>query len=321
MTIDSIKAPVMAELDQLDHKINALCGSPVELVNKVVGHILKNSGKRLRPLLLILMAKALGNTSVQPINFAVVIEYIHTATLLHDDVVDESALRRGQPTANLHYGNQASVLVGDYLYSKAFGLIVAENNEKALTSLSTATARIAEAEALQLMNRQNAEMLESTYVEIIHGKTGELFGVAAEIGAILGNADAQTQQAMKAFGIHLGTAFQLADDALDFIASSQQMGKTQGDDLDKGTPTLPFIYALQKTNPSDKAYLVEAISGKSSHFDKVFTILNQTGAIEYTLKKAKEQATLAADQLTQLPETVYRQALQTLANFAVERTY
>ena len=268
------------------------------------------------------MAKALDYRASHHITLAAVVEFIHTATLLHDDVVDESTLRRGQDTANALWGNSASVLVGDYLYSRSFELMVGVQNLQVMGLLSKTTTAIAEGEVLQLLNCNDASTTESKYLEVISRKTAILFSAAAQLPAILKGLDAAGQTALSAYGLHLGIAFQLVDDALDYSANQEELGKNLGDDLADGKATLPLIYAMQNANPEQAAILKNAIeNGDREAFRDVYEVVQQTGAIEYTLARAKDEARQAIDALQVLTESEYKTALVELAHFSVARTY
>ncbi len=296
--------------------------SDVVLINQIGHYIVNSGGKRLRPMLLLLAAKALNCNDPHVITLAAVIEFIHTATLLHDDVVDESTLRRGRDTANALWGNSASVLVGDYLYSRSFELMVSVQNLRIMEVLSHTTTAIAEGEVLQLLNCNNPATTEQKYLDVIARKTAILFSAAVQLSAILAGAPEPVEAALKTYGLHLGIAFQLIDDALDYRATPEELGKNLGDDLADGKPTLPLIYALEKSNAKQADILRRAIEqGDREAFQDVLDIVISTDAISYTSGRAVEEANRAIEALSVLPETSYKVALVNLAKFSVERSY
>jgi len=319
---ESIKNLTIAEAKAVDQLIvDELC-SDVVLINQVGQYIIGNGGKRLRPMLLLLTAKALGQVSQDHLILAAVIEFIHTATLLHDDVVDESALRRGRDSANAVWGNAASVLVGDYLYSSAFEMMVRTSNMRVMEILSKTTTAIAEGEVLQLLNCNNPETTEGKYLEVISRKTAILFSAATRLGAVISNADADTEDALARYGQHLGVAFQLIDDALDYKADKDELGKNLGDDLAEGKPTLPLIYAIQNGTSEETAIITNAIkTGDRDAFNAVFDIVQRTKAIDYTENRATKEAQNAIDAIAFLKESCYESALIALARFSVQRSY
>jgi octaprenyl-diphosphate synthase len=314
-----------------DNLIKECLRSRVELINQVGDHIVESGGKRLRPLLVLLAAKAFGyetnfndQSRIGHIQLAATIELFHTASLLHDDVVDHSELRRGKPTANKIWGEQASVLVGDYLYSRAFQLMVNVNNMKVLEIMAKASNLMAEGEVLQLLNCHNPDITQENYMQVIYHKTGTLFAAAAQMGPIL-TQQHEYMETMYEYGKCLGTAFQLVDDALDYSMSSEQMGKNMGDDLSEGKPTLPFIRALselEKKNSSQASILREAVkSGKTENMHELIDIIQSTDAISYTHEVAKQQGALAIDHLKQIPASIYRESLEKMVEFAIARHY
>lgn len=295
--------------------------SDVALVNQLGHYIVAAGGKRLRPLLVLVVANALGYQGNQHHQTAAIVEFIHTATLLHDDVVDESDRRRGRETANAMFGNAASVLVGDFLYSRAFQMMVAIDQMEIMKILSDTTNKIAEGEVLQLMNCNDPGASEASYFKVIENKTAILFAAACELGAIIAGQK-QHRKNLHHYGLHLGLAFQLMDDALDYVADSEELGKNVGDDLAEGKPTLPLIYAKQKADTVDAQLIHECIkNGGRDSLEKVQAIIKQTHAIEYTLKKADQQVALAKQELTNLPDNPYTKALYELAELAVERRF
>jgi octaprenyl-diphosphate synthase len=319
---NAIKNLTHAETAAVDLLILNELSSDVVLINQIGHYIISNGGKRLRPLLLLLAAKALGDANDHHLILAAVIEFIHTATLLHDDVVDESELRRGQESANAVWGNAASVLVGDYLYSSAFEMMVRTNNMRVMEILSKTTTAIAEGEVLQLLNCNNPDTTEAKYLEVIARKTAILFSAATRLAAVISNTDKTIEDSLAAYGQHLGVAFQLIDDALDYTATIETLGKNLGDDLAEGKPTLPLIYAIAKGTPDEAQIIINAIKiGSREAFDDVYTIVKKTQAIEYTEHCAQQQAQLAIDALNCLPDSIYKEALAQLARFSVQRTH
>lgn len=318
----AIQQLTLSEAKAVDQLIVSELSSDVILINEIGRYIVTNGGKRLRPMLLLLAAKALGEVSQNHLILAAVIEFIHTATLLHDDVVDESDLRRGEASANAVWGNAASVLVGDYLYSSAFEMMVRTNNMRVMELLSKTTTAIAEGEVLQLLNCNNPETTEAKYLEVISRKTAILFSAATQLAGILSNSGEVIETALAQYGQHLGVAFQLIDDALDYTSSADELGKNLGDDLAEGKPTLPLIYAIQNGTPEETAIIVAAIkNGNREVFNEVYQIVKRTKAIDYTEKRADESAQKAIDALAVLPESDYKNALILLAKFAVQRSY
>ncbi len=322
MSLELIRSFVQDDLIATDKFICTELLSDIPLINQLVEYILKSGGKRIRPLLVLLTARAFDHQKQQHIELAAAIELIHTATLLHDDVVDSSALRRGNQTANHIWGNESSVLVGDFLYSRAFQLIVKLQNLEIMNIFANATNLIAEGEVLQLINRHDPDATEQSYYNIIQRKTAKLFEVASQIGAALCNYRPPQMAAMQHYGISLGTAYQLIDDALDYCSSADEMGKNMGDDLAEGKPTLPLIYALRYGKPAEVKLIRNAIkTGSTKKLDSILTIIESTGAIEYTANAAKLHIQEAINSLTHIPESPYRKALQDLAEFVVARKY
>ena len=276
----------------------------------------------MRPLSVLLAARACGYRGSAHVPVAVIIEFIHTATLLHDDVVDESALRRGRKTANSVFGNQASVLVGDFLYSRAFQMMVEVGEMDILDVLANATNTIAEGEVLQLMNCNNPDLAETDYLEVIFRKTAKLFEAGAECAAILAGNGEKTRKALVDYGRHLGLAFQLVDDALDYNASAEELGKNIGDDLAEGKSTLPLIYAMDKGSAAERHMIREAIeTGGTQNLTSIHLAIQATGGLRYTADRAQEEAEAAVQALERLPKTPYREGLITLARFAVNRRF
>jgi octaprenyl-diphosphate synthase len=320
--LDSINQLMAGDMTAVNQLIEKRLQSDVALVNQVSGYIINSGGKRLRPVLVLLSARAFGYTGEQHFNLAAIVEFIHTATLLHDDVVDASDRRRGQETANALWGNEAAVLVGDFLYSRAFQMMVDVQRMRVMEILSHATNVIAEGEVLQLLNCNDPDTTEQRYLDVIHCKTAKLFEAAAQLGAILCNATPEQEQAMAKYGMHLGTAFQLVDDVLDYSASSEEMGKNVGDDLAEGKPTLPLIRAMRQGTEEQSALIRKAIEvGGRDNIDAVMAAIESTDAIAYTARKAREEADLAIAQLRHIPASNYADALKTLADFSVSRTF
>lgn len=322
MPLESIRSLVQSDLEATDQFICTELKSDIPFINQLIEYILKSGGKRIRPLLVLLAARAFQHQKQQHIDLSAAIELIHTATLLHDDVVDNSSLRRGHETANNIWGNEASVLVGDFLYSRAFQLIVKLQHLPILNIFANATNIIAEGEVLQLINCHNPDTTEQAYFEVIQRKTAKLFEVATQTGTALATSNTHYVTAMQHYGLNLGIAYQLIDDALDYSASTEQMGKNMGNDLTEGKPTLPMIYALRHGSSSEIVLLRHAIeTGSTENISAIMEIIESTGAIEYTAKSAKQHALQASKILTDIPDSPYRQAMQTLAEFVVERNY
>lgn len=322
MEISAIRDLAAADMQAVDDLILRRLHSDVVLINQIGHYIINSGGKRLRPMIVLLAARALDYQGSQHIDLAAVIEFIHTATLLHDDVVDESDLRRNRDTANAVWGNAASVLVGDFLYSRAFEMMVEVDRMRVMEILSHATNRIAEGEVLQLLNCNDPDTDEQKYREVILRKTATLFEAGAQLGAVLCNAPAAQEEALAAYGLHLGIAFQIIDDALDYSSSAEEMGKNIGDDLAEGKPTLPLIRAMQTGSNEQKAMLREVIEkGGRERIKEVIAAIESTDAIEYTARLAAEEAEMAAQALEALPESPYREALASLARYAVSRSH
>ena len=320
--IDTLHALIYGDMRLVDNLIQESLQSDVVLINQVGHHIVNSGGRRLRPALLLLIAQHFAYSGSQHINLAAIIEFIHTATLLHDDVVDASILRRGQETANQRWGNEASVLVGDFLYSRAFQMMVDTNSMRVMDVLSEATNTIAEGEVQQLLNSHDPEISENSYIDVIQSKTAKLFEAAGRLGAILSERSLDDEQAMARYGMHLGTAFQLIDDVLDYSASSSELGKNIGDDLAEGKPTLPLLYAMWNSQEDEANIIRNAIiNGGLDKIDIIQQIINNTGAIEYTAKLAQKEADLAIESLDRFSTTEYLEAMVNLANFSIERRF
>jgi len=321
-TIDEINQLIADDMDELNACIQTRLHSEVVLINQIGNHIINSGGKRLRPIIHLLSAKALAYDGSQHVDLSAIIEFIHTATLLHDDVVDNSDLRRGEDTANALWGNSVSVLVGDFLYSRAFEMMVEIDRMQIMSILSKATNTIAEGEVLQLLNCHDPDTTEARYLEVIHSKTAKLFEAASELGAVLCYRPAEEQQAMAKYGMHLGCAFQLIDDVLDYTSSAEDMGKNLGDDLAEGKPTLPLIYAMQNGTEEQSKMIREAIENDGlDKIDEIHRIIHSSGAIDYTSDCAKNEAQQAIAALEFLPDTKYKDALIFLANFSVNRNH
>jgi len=297
-------------------------GSDVALVNQVAHHIIHHGGKRLRPLAVLLAARACGCDQAGPVAAAAIIEFIHTATLLHDDVVDRSGLRRGQQTANSLFGNEASVLVGDFLYSRAFQMMVEIQELRVLEVLANATNTIAEGEVLQLMNCNNPDITEDDYMEVIYRKTAKLFEAGSRIGAILAKQGEAIEQSLVSYGRHLGLAFQLVDDALDYDATTEELGKNIGDDLADGKPTLPLIFAMKHGSAAERHMIREAVeTGSTQNLRSIQLAIETSGGMRYTAERAEREADLAVLALDGLPWSKFKDGLVGLAQFAVKRRF
>ena len=321
-SLDALRALVTEDWADVNRVIVRRLGSDVALVNQVAHHIIHNGGKRLRPLAVLLAARACGCAQQCHVAAAAIIEFIHTATLLHDDVVDSSGLRRGQETANALFGNQASVLVGDFLYSRAFQMMVELKDLRILDVLANATNTIAEGEVLQLMNCNNPDTSEADYMEVIYRKTAKLFEAGTRIGAILAGHDETLEQALVSYGRHLGQAFQLVDDALDYDASPEEFGKNIGDDLAEGKPTLPLIYAMAHGSAAERHMIREAIeTGGTRNLTSIQLAIETSGGLRYTGERAREEVERAVAALAPLPASKYRDGLTGLAHFAVHRRF
>lgn len=306
----------------VDDVIREKLHSHVLLIRQVSEYIINSGGKRLRPALVILSAGAFGYPGKYHYNLAAVVEFIHTATLLHDDVVDESSLRRNKETANALFGNAASVLVGDFLYSRAFQMMVEVNNMRVMQILADATNTIAEGEVLQLLNCRDPHVTEENYLQVIRYKTAKLFEAASRLGAVLGNANPIEEEAMAVYGMHLGTAFQLIDDMLDYTGNNQDIGKNLGDDLAEGKPTLPLIYAMRVGTPEQAGIIRKAIEdGGKDGFQPVLNVIQQTAALDYAKQCAEAEIATAIAAIASLPESENKECLLELARFSVTRNH
>ncbi|MBV8784447.1 MAG: octaprenyl diphosphate synthase [Gammaproteobacteria bacterium] len=321
MSLPEIRALVQPDLRAVDAVIRARLKSSVPLVDQVAEHIIAGGGKRLRPTLVVLVARACGIAGDAHIEAAAFIEFIHTATLLHDDVVDGSSLRRGRDTANRVFGNQASVLVGDFVYSRAFQMMAGLACQPVMEIMALATNVIAEGEVLQLMNARDPDTTEARYLEVIYRKTAKLFEAGAEVAAVLAGTSPEGRRALAAYGRHLGTAYQLVDDVLDYRSNPKERGKNLGDDLAEGKPTLPLIHALRQGNETQRSAIRDAIRhGGLVQLDPVVAAIDSTGGLEYTTDRALEESRRALECLASLPHTPYRDGLAALAHFAAEHT-
>jgi octaprenyl-diphosphate synthase len=322
LNFDDVMALCQSDMQAVDQVIHQRLSSDVVLINQLSHYIVNSGGKRLRPLLALVSAKTFNYQGDTHYLLAAIIEFIHTATLLHDDVVDESDLRRGNETANALFGNAASVLVGDFLYSRAFEMMVEVDDMRVMQILATTTNVIAEGEVMQLMNVHDAETTELKYLEVIYCKTAKLFEAATQLGAILCNRNEEEIQAMATYGRYLGTAFQLIDDVMDYSSNSEQMGKNVGDDLAEGKPTLPLIYAIQQGS-SEQATLIKSAIEKGGYdkIDEVQAIIQQTGALSYTEKMAQQHAERAIAELSHLPDSENKTILENIARLSVYRKH
>jgi len=311
-----------ADMAEVDKVIRERLYSDVTLVRQVSEYIIHSGGKRLRPALVVMAAKALGYQGALHHEMAAVVEFIHTATLLHDDVVDASDLRRGRDTANALFGNATSGLVGDFLYSRAFQMMVSANNMRVMEVLSDATNIIAEGEVLQLMNCNDPDIDEAAYLRVIRYKTAKLFEAAGRLGAIVNNSPRDIEDALGNYGMHLGTAFQIIDDVLDYSGDTDLIGKNVGDDLAEGKPTLPLLFAMKHGTPDEASVIRKAIEeGDSSNFQQILEIVRRTGALDHAHQQAEAESVLAKAALSALPSSQHKDALLELSAFAVTRGY
>lgn len=321
-SLADIEALIHTEMQAVNRRITTRLHSEVALIKHMSSYLIHSGGKRVRPMTVLLSARACDYRGDDHIALATVIEFIHTATLLHDDVVDSSAMRRGQASANHIWGNEASVLVGDFLYSRAFEMMVEVGNMAVMEVMAKTTNTIAEGEVLQLMNCHSPAVTEAQYLDTIQRKTAKLFESAAQLGAVLANQPPAMERAMTAYGLHLGTAFQLVDDVLDYTGSSDDIGKNVGDDLAEGKPTLPLINALQHGTNSQQKLVRDAIKrGGRDHIDELLATIESTGALAYTAHSARTQAHQAKQALAPVPGSPHKRALLDLADFVVDRTY
>jgi len=322
MTFESIRALVADDISATDKFIISQLESSIPLVKQIIEYVLTCGGKRVRPMVLLLSARALSHGGHRHVDLAAAIELIHTATLLHDDVVDSSTLRRGHKTANIIWGGDTSVLVGDFLYSRAFQIVVDQRHQEILDIFAKSTHFIAEGEILQLVNRHNPDTTEAFYFDIIERKTAKLFEVASQLGALLATESRHEVDALRDYGRHIGMAYQLIDDALDYAQSAEQTGKNVGQDLSEGKPTLPLIYAMHKSKGADLELIRTSIQhGSYDELENILGIIESTDAIKYTADTAKSHAQRAREALSAIPATPYRKALEELSDFVVERSY
>ncbi|MGB5354898.1 MAG: octaprenyl diphosphate synthase [Woeseia sp.] len=318
--MSDVKDLASDDMRAVDALIRTSLASDVALVSQVSEYIVTAGGKRLRPLIVLLAARALGYQGNRHVHAAAIVEFIHTATLLHDDVVDSSARRRGRDTANTVFGNQASVLVGDFLYSRAFQMMVDVGMMRVMQILADATNTIAAGEVMQLMNVHEADVSEDDYRQVIYRKTARLFEAGAQIAAVLAGRDAADEAAMICYGQNLGTAFQLIDDALDYDASPEELGKNLGDDLAEGKATLPLIYAMQQGSAKEHKLISDAIQhGGLDRLAEIQAVMESTGALKYTATRAQDAADLAIAALSDIPDSDWKEALIAIAEFAVRR--
>jgi octaprenyl-diphosphate synthase len=315
-------SPIAADMEAVNAVIRRQLHSDVPLVNQIAEYIISAGGKRLRPVLVLLMAQAYGYSGEKHHELAAVIEFIHTATLLHDDVVDESSLRRGRQTANALFGNAASVLVGDFLYSRAFQMMVAVDNARVMQIVADATNVIAEGEVLQLLNMHNPDVSEENYLQVIRSKTAKLFEAAAQLGALIAGAGDDAIDAAGEYGRSLGTAFQLIDDVLDYSGNAGDIGKNVGDDLREGKPTLPLIYLMEHGSAEQRALVRSCIeNGDEQHFDEILAAITSSGALNYTRHEAEKASQRAAAAISGLPNSQFKDSLLQLSVFAVDRNH
>ncbi len=318
--MDVFRNLIQADLDAVEQVIRDRLASEVPLIRQVADYLVSSGGKRLRPALVVLSAGASGYAGRAHLEIAAVVEFIHTATLLHDDVVDESSLRRGRATANARFGNAASVLVGDFIYSRAFQMMVGVGDMRVLAVLADATNVIAEGEVLQLLGVHNADLTEAEYLRVVRSKTAKLFEASARLGAVLAHQPPAHEQALATYGMHLGTAFQLIDDVLDYSGDRETIGKNLGDDLGEGKSTLPLIHALANASESQRRMLRQVIEdGSVERFDEVLAALEQCGSLEYARARAVGESKYAQDAIRSLPDSKYRDSLIDFAGFAVAR--
>lgn len=322
LDLKPIYALVQDDFNAVNQLILNYLNMNTQLIHEIGHHIINSGGKRMRPLLTVLSSHAVGYTGQKHIQLAVIIEFIHTVTLLHDDVVDDSKLRRGEQTANFIWGNRPSILVGDFLYSRAFQLMTELQDLKVMEILADTCNAIANAEVIQLMHCNNPETTEKTYMDVIEGKTAKLFEASTALPALIAQSSDEYYNALKTYGAHLGNAFQLIDDLIDYKSTSATSGKNLGDDLAEGKPTLPLIFALKNAKPAEQALIKSAIrNGGLDHLEDIIAIMEATGGLTYTYETAKKQIEFAKVAIDTLPETPFRAALVTLADFALTRAH
>jgi octaprenyl-diphosphate synthase len=322
VSIESIQSTIAKDMQAVDTVIRKHLHSEVALVRQVAEYIVGSGGKRLRPAMVLLAGGALGGIDARHHLLAAVVELIHTATLLHDDVVDGSEMRRGKATANTMFGNSASVLVGDFVYSRAFQMMVGAQDMRVMEVLADATNIIAEGEVLQLLNCHDADISDESYLKVIHYKTAKLFEAATRLGAIICHASENDEGALVAYGMRIGTAFQLIDDVLDFSGNSDEIGKNLGDDLAEGKPTLPLLYAMRHGTAEQRQLIRNAIEqGGLAEMAQILHAVNETGALAHVRQLAVAEAETACMAISHLPASIYKEALVELASFAVDRTF
>jgi octaprenyl-diphosphate synthase len=322
MDFQTIRELVKDDFEAVNREIAERLRSDVALINTLAAYIVSSGGKRLRPLLVLLGSRALGYRGSAHVVLAAIIEFIHTATLLHDDVVDASEMRRGRSTANSIWGNEASVLVGDFLYSRSFEMMVTVKNMRVMEILAGTTNMIARGEVIQLMNCRDPDTTEERYIEVIKSKTAKLFEAASRLCAVITDSNETVESAMAHYGMHLGLAFQLVDDALDYEGDDKELGKNVGDDLAEGKPTLPLIHAMRTGKPEQRELLRKAIeNGGREQMREVLQVIESTGSITYTARRAEQEADLARAALSAIPDSPYKQALEALAHFSVHRRH
>ncbi|RJG27058.1 octaprenyl diphosphate synthase [Massilia cavernae] len=319
---NNIAQSIAPDMEAVNKVIRERLHSEVTLVNQIAEYIISAGGKRIRPVLVLLIANAYGYRGTAHHELAAVVEFIHTATLLHDDVVDESSMRRGRQTANALFGNAASVLVGDFLYSRSFQMMVGLDNMRVMQILSDATNVIAEGEVLQLLNMHDPDVTQESYLKVIRSKTAKLFEAAAQLGALVSGATDEQIDAAGEYGRSLGTAFQLIDDVLDYAGDATEIGKNVGDDLREGKPTLPLIYLMENGTEEQRQLVRSCIEqGDEQHFDAILAAVTSSGALDYTRREAETAARRAAEAVAGLPDSVFKQSLLQLCTFAVDRTH
>lgn len=322
MALSIIHSCIAEDMRKVDSVIRQSLHSEVTLVNQISEYIINSGGKRLRPILVLLSAGLFGEIQNHHHQLAAIVELIHTSTLLHDDVVDESSKRRGQSTANALFGNAASVLVGDFVYSRTFQMMVAIKNMRVMEVLSNATNIIAEGEVLQLLNINNADISDEDYLRVIHYKTAKLFEAATQLGAIISKASPEDEAALSLYGMHLGTAFQLVDDILDLNGNSDEIGKNLGDDLAEGKPTLPLLYAMRNSDAEQSQLIRNAIEhGGLDHLPQVIAAVHDSGALLHVRKLAENEADKCCKAIAHFPDSAFKQAMVALAEFAVKRSF
>lgn len=319
MNLPDLLAPIADDMKEVDAVIRDRLNSEVVLIRTIGDYIVGAGGKRMRPAMVLMIARALGYEGRNHHVMAAVVEFIHTATLLHDDVVDESGMRRGRQTANAVFGNAASVLVGDYLYSRSFEMMVESGSMRIMGILSEATTVIAEGEVLQLLNVHDPDVSEARYLQVVRYKTAKLFEAAARVGAVLAGGTPEQEEAAGAYGRHIGTAFQLVDDVLDYSGDAEALGKNVGDDLREGKPTLPLIRVMEKGTDAQRELIRQAIETGDADFAGVADAIRATDALGHTMQAARNEANLAREALAQYPVSVYRESLLEFCAFAVDR--